>query len=77
MATADQIKALIRSHGAANDTRLYPVAMPLDAHAADSGQGKLPLGVSALAGVLRDPHIHPSRRPGDAKERVDPIWSHT
>lgn len=43
MAKADQIKALIRSHAAGDDTRFYAIAIQVAAQAARSGHGKLAL----------------------------------
>ena len=40
MATADQIKALIRSHADGDDTRFYAIAMQVAAHSARTGHGK-------------------------------------
>jgi SpoVK/Ycf46/Vps4 family AAA+-type ATPase len=40
MATADQVKALVRSHGDGDDVRFYSVALQVAAHAARSGQGR-------------------------------------
>lgn len=40
MATADQVKALIRSHADRDDTRFYAIAMQVAAHAARSGHGR-------------------------------------
>ncbi len=40
MATADQVKALIRSHADGDDTRFYAIAMQVAAQAARSGYGK-------------------------------------
>jgi SpoVK/Ycf46/Vps4 family AAA+-type ATPase len=40
MAKADQIKALIRSHGDGDDTRFYAIAMQMAAQAARMGQGR-------------------------------------
>jgi SpoVK/Ycf46/Vps4 family AAA+-type ATPase len=40
MATGDQVKALIRSHGEGDDARFYSVALQVAAHAARSGQGR-------------------------------------
>lgn len=40
MATADQLKALIRSHADGDDTRFYAIAMQVAAQAARSGHGK-------------------------------------
>lgn len=40
MATANQVKALIRSHADGDDTRFYAIAMQVAAQAAKSGHGK-------------------------------------
>lgn len=40
MATADQVKGLIRSHADGDDTRFYAIAMQVAAQAARSGHGK-------------------------------------
>lgn len=40
MATADQVKALIKSHADGDDTRFYAIAMQVAAQAARSGHGK-------------------------------------
>lgn len=40
MATADQVKALIRSHAEGDDTRFYAIALQVAAQAARSGHGK-------------------------------------
>jgi SpoVK/Ycf46/Vps4 family AAA+-type ATPase len=41
MATADQVKALIRSHAEGDDTRFYAIAMQVAAQAARSGHTRL------------------------------------
>src|SRR5688572_9052305 len=41
MATAEQLKALLRSHAAGDDERFYAVAMQLAAEAARQGHGRL------------------------------------
>lgn len=41
MATADQVKALVRSHAEGDDTQFYSVAMQVAARAARSGQGRV------------------------------------
>jgi len=41
MATADQLKALIKSHAEGDDSRFYSVAMQVAAHAARGGHGRL------------------------------------
>lgn len=40
MATADQVKALVRSHAAGDESRFYSVALQVAARAARSGQNK-------------------------------------
>ena len=40
MANAEQIKALIRSHGEGDESRFYAIAMQVAAQAARSGHGK-------------------------------------
>ena len=64
MAKADQIKALISSHGDGDDSRFYAIAMQVAAHAARSGHGRFAQELrelvdkaKALAGSSR------SRRP--------------
>lgn len=47
MASADQVKALIRSHADGDDARFYAIAVQVAAHAARSGHG-------AVAQELRD-----------------------
>lgn len=41
MATAEQVKALIRSHAEGDDARFYAISMQVAAHAARHGHGKL------------------------------------
>src|SRR3954466_15028193 len=41
MATADQLKALIRTHSEGDETRFYSVALQMAAHAARTGKTKL------------------------------------
>jgi SpoVK/Ycf46/Vps4 family AAA+-type ATPase len=41
MATADQLKALIRSHSEGDEERFYAIAIQVAAHAARQGHGKL------------------------------------
>ena len=40
MATAEHVKALVRSHAADDDERFYSVALQVAAHAARNGQSK-------------------------------------
>src|SRR5690606_22776324 len=53
MATADQLKALIRSHGEGDETRFYAVAMQVAAHAARSGHTKFATELRDLVDELR------------------------
>jgi SpoVK/Ycf46/Vps4 family AAA+-type ATPase len=48
MATADQVKALIRSHAEGDDARFYAIAMQVAAQAARSGHGKFAHELRAL-----------------------------
>ncbi|PYC68759.1 AAA family ATPase [Micromonospora arborensis] len=53
MATADQVKALVKSHGEGDDARFYSVALQVAAHAARSGQGKFAQEMRELVDGLR------------------------
>lgn len=53
MATADQVKALIRSHADGDDTRFYAIAMQVAAQAARSGQGKFAQDLRDLVDQVR------------------------
>lgn len=53
MATADQVKALVRSHGEGDDARFYSVALQVAAHAARSGQGRFAQELRDLVDTLR------------------------
>ncbi len=53
MATADQIKALIRCHADGDDARFYAVAMQVAAQAARTGRGKFADDVRALVDQVR------------------------
>ena len=50
MATAQQIKALLKSYAEGDDDRFITVSLQVAAHAARKGQGK-------LADELRDPDV--------------------
>jgi SpoVK/Ycf46/Vps4 family AAA+-type ATPase len=63
MATADQVKALIRCHADADDTRFYAVAMQVAAHAARNGHTKFSQELRKLVDEVRE------RRPVDQRER--------
>jgi hypothetical protein len=53
MATADQVKALIRSHAEGDDTRFYAIALQVAAQAARSGHGKFAQELRELVGTGR------------------------
>lgn len=61
MATADQVKALVRSHAEGDDTKFYSVALQVAARAARSGQGHFAQELRDLVDGLRR---EPSRTPG-------------
>ena len=65
MATSDQLKALVKSHGEGDDAQFYSVAMQVAAKAARAGQ-------SRFAQDLRD-LVDELRRGGAARLRVAPI----
>jgi len=54
MATAEQLKALIRSHAAGDDDRFYSVAMQVAARAAQQGHGRYARDLKALVDRSRD-----------------------
>ncbi|WP_410664837.1 AAA family ATPase [Amycolatopsis sp. lyj-84] len=53
MATADQVKALVRSHGEGDDTRFYSVALQVAAGAARVGHGRFAQELKSLVDSLR------------------------
>jgi SpoVK/Ycf46/Vps4 family AAA+-type ATPase len=53
MATAEQIKALIRSHGEGDEDQFYSIAIQVAAHAARTGHGKLAEELKALVDRAR------------------------
>lgn len=53
MATADQVKALVRSHAEGDDTRFYAVAIQVAAQAARNGHGKLANELRALVDEMK------------------------
>ena len=65
MATADQVKALIRSHADGDDTRFYAIAMQVAAQAARTGHGKFAQELRELVDQVRarSKAIEPSRGP--------------
>ena len=65
MASAEQIKALLKSHAEGDDDRFYSIAMQVAAHEAKLGHGKLAQELRALvdhAKATRE--LHPSRAAG-------------
>ncbi|MBZ4418650.1 AAA family ATPase [Myxococcus sp. RHSTA-1-4] len=65
MATADQVKALIRSHADGDDTRFYAIAMQVAAQAARSGHGKFAQELRELVDQVkaRAKEVEPVRGP--------------
>jgi len=65
MATADQVKALIRSHADGDDSRFYAIAMQVAAQAARSGHGKFAQELRALVDQVkaRAEAVEPARGP--------------
>ena len=65
MATADQVKALIRSHADGDDARFYAIAMQVAAQAARNGHGKFALELRELVDQVkaRAKAIEPVRAP--------------
>ncbi len=65
MATADQVKALIRSHADGDDSRFYAIAMQVAAQPARSGHGKFAQGLRALVDQVkaRAQAVEPARGP--------------
>lgn len=53
MASADQVKALIRSHADGDDSRFYAVAMQVAAQAARSGHGKFAVELRSLVDQVK------------------------
>ncbi len=63
MATADQLKALVRSHAERDDTRFYAVALQVAARAARSGQSHLAQELRDLVDTLREQPVRARGRP--------------
>jgi len=65
MATADQVKALIRSHADGDDTRFYAIAIQVAAQAARSGHGKFAVELRDLVDQVkaRAKAVEPVRGP--------------
>lgn len=69
MATAEQLKALIRSHAAGDHERFYSVAMQVAARAAHQGHGRYARDLKALVDQVREStgSLGASRPPGGKK----------
>ena len=63
VATAEQVKALVRSHADGDDVHFYSVAMQVAARAARSGQGKFAQELRELVDSLRTPRGQQKVRP--------------
>ena len=65
MATADQVKALIRSHADGDDTRFYAIALQVAAQAARTGHGKFAQELRELVDQVkeRSKALEPTRGP--------------
>jgi SpoVK/Ycf46/Vps4 family AAA+-type ATPase len=63
MATANQLRALIKSYAEADSERFYSVAMQLAAHEARLGHGKLALELRGLVDEARAKRSAAKRRP--------------
>jgi SpoVK/Ycf46/Vps4 family AAA+-type ATPase len=66
MATADQLKALIRSHAEGDDTKFYSVALQVAARAARGGQSRFAQELRDLVDALR-------KEPGRRAARLIPV----
>ncbi|GAA2684926.1 MULTISPECIES: AAA family ATPase [Actinosynnema] len=66
MATADQVKALVKSHAEGDDTRFYSVALQVAAGAARNGHGRFAQDLKALVDGLR-------KRSSGSAPRVGPV----
>src|SRR4051812_16761358 len=53
MATADQVKALVKSHADGDDTRFYSIALQVAASAARGGHGRLAQELKTLVDTVR------------------------
>ena len=63
MATADQVKALVKSHAEGDDTRFYSVALQVAAHAARGGKANFAQELRDLVDALRKNPTRKSLRP--------------
>lgn len=71
MATADQIKALIKSHLRDDDERFIAVAMQVAAHAARHGHGRMAEEIRALVDQAKKDRRRPSQPVPIARPRGD------
>ena len=71
MASAEQLKALLKSHINGDDSHFYSVAMQVAAHEAKLGHGKLALELKALIDAAK------ARSPGKADAKATPISQRT
>jgi SpoVK/Ycf46/Vps4 family AAA+-type ATPase len=71
MATADQIKALIKSHLRDDDERFIAVAMQVAAHAARQGHARMADEIRALVDQAKKDRRHPSQPVPIARPRGD------
>jgi SpoVK/Ycf46/Vps4 family AAA+-type ATPase len=62
MATADQVKALVRSHADADDDRFYSVAMQVAAREAKVGHAQVAQEIRELVDRAKEAAKHPGRK---------------
>ena len=70
MATADQVKALIRSHAERDDERFYAIAMQVAAQAARQGHAKFAL---ELRNLVDQAKARAKAEPGGLRARAVPV----
>jgi SpoVK/Ycf46/Vps4 family AAA+-type ATPase len=70
LATADQVKALVRSHAEGDDTRFYSVALQVAPGAARNGQSRFAQDLRELVDTLREQQ---SRVSSGAGARLVPV----
>lgn len=66
MATADQLKALLKSYADGDEDRFYAIAIQVAAHAAKQGHGKLAQEMRAIVDAAK------ARAAGAGKKRLSP-----
>jgi SpoVK/Ycf46/Vps4 family AAA+-type ATPase len=72
VATAEQLKALVRSHAEGDEAQFLSVAMQVAAHAARQGHAKLAQELRALIDAAKARGQPSVRRPGSATPLVQP-----